>query len=50
MSFLCWLGLHSWDFRERFQDDLVVVEARCDRPHCRRYPSWVLVNCEPEPR
>lgn len=54
MSAWCYCGIHRWDFMDRYQRKegilYAATYARCDRPGCRRYPTWERVNVEQVPR
>ena len=50
----CYLGIHSWISLSRYQRrEGVLYEAtymRCDRPGCRRYPTWERYDVSPVKR
>ena len=49
MSWRCRIGWHDWYYREMRVGPYLVVEARCGRAYCSRYPDWMLVHRELTP-
>lgn len=47
MSWLCWIGLHRWAFKDERDGRHLDTYARCRRAGCTRHHRWFLVNREP---